>query len=95
MTINPLGLIVGELGVVLVTRKAAGQLNKSDAINCLERHMIGDYGDVDEIDWKTNDAAWEYGFPVVSCYSDRKKKRFLIITEANRSTTTILLPDEY
>jgi len=45
--------------------------------------------------WKTNDLAWEYGFPVLSSYVDRKKNRFLIITEADRSATTILLPEEY
>jgi len=57
--------------------------------------MIGDYGDVDDLDWKTNDEAWKYGFPVVSSYSDRKKNRFLIITDADRCATTILLPEEY
>ena len=56
--------------------------------------MIGDYGDVDDFDWKANDLAWKFGFPVVSSYVDRKKNRFLIITEADRSATTILLPEE-
>ena len=91
----PLALMVAELGMLHVTPKAASRLNKKDAMDCLERHMIGDYGDMDEIDWKANDAAWAYGFPVVSSYLDRKKNRFLIITEADRCATTILLPEEY
>ena len=95
MTTFPLELMVAQLGMVFVTRKAARRLNKDDAMDCLERHMIGDYGDVDDIDWKTNNVAWEHGFPVVSSYFDRKKNRFLIVTEADRSATTILLPDEY
>ena len=57
--------------------------------------MIGDYGDVDDFDWKTNEMAWQYGFPVISSYVDRKKNRFLIITESDRLATTILLPEEY
>ena len=91
----PLALMVARLGMIFVTRKAASQLNKNDAMECLERHMIGDYGEVDDVDWKTNNEAWIYGFPVVSAYSDRKKNQFLIITESDRSATTILLPDEY
>ena len=72
----PLALIVGQLGMLFVTRKAASRLNKDDAMDCLERHMIGDYGDVDDVDWKTNNVARAYGFPVVSSYFDRKKNRF-------------------
>ena len=95
MSTIPISLMVAQLGAFFVTRKAARRLNKKDAMECLERHMIGDYGDVDDFDWKTNDMAWQYGFPVISSYVDRKKNRFLIITEADRSATTILLPEEY
>ena len=95
MSTIPISLMVAQLGAFFVTRRAAKRLNKKDAMDCLERHMIGDYGDVDDFDWKTNDMAWQYGFPVISSYVDRKKNRFLIITEADRSATTILLPEEY
>ena len=95
MSTIPISLMVAQLGAFFVTRKAARRLNKADAMDCLERHMIGDYGDVDDFDWKTNEMAWQYGFPVISSYVDRKKNRFLIITESDRSATTILLPEEY
>ena len=95
MSTIPISLMVAQLGAFFVTRKAARRVYKADAMDCLERHMIGDYGDVDDFDWKTNDLAWKYGFPVISSFVDRKKNRFLIITEADRSTTTILLPEEY
>jgi hypothetical protein len=95
MSTIPISLMVPQLGAFFVTRKAAQRLNNADATSCLERHLIGDYGDVDDFDWKTNDLAWKYGFPVISSYVDRKKNRFLIITEADRSATTILLPEEY
>ena len=91
----PITHMIAQLGGFFVSRKAAQRLNEADAMACLERHLIGDYGDVDDIDWKTNNLAWEYGFPIVSSYIDRKKNRFLIITEGNRSATTILLPEEY
>ena len=91
----PLVFMVGQLGESFVTRKAARRLNRLDVMDCLERHMLGDYGDIDDFDWKTNELAWEYGFPVVSSYVDRKKNRFLIITETDRSATTVLLPEEY
>ena len=55
MSTIPISLMVAQLGAFFVTRKAARRLNKKDAMDCLERHMIGDYGDVDDFDWKTND----------------------------------------
>lgn len=95
MNTIPLAFMVGQLGASFVTRNAARRLNKTDVIDCLERHMLGDWGEVDDFDWKTNNLAAEYGFPIVSSYVDRKKNCFLIVTEADHSGTTILLPDEY
>ena len=46
MSTIPISLMVAQLGTFFVTRKAAQRLNKADAMDCLERHMIGDYGDV-------------------------------------------------
>ena len=91
----PLAFMVSQLGASFVTRNAARRLNKTDVIDCLERHMLGDWGEVDDFDWKTNDMGVEYGFPIVSSYVDRKKNRFLIVTEADHSATTVLLPEEY
>ena len=95
MATIPVGFTVVELGRVFVTEKAASRLDQDDAMSCLSRHMIGDYGDIDAADWKGNDAACAFGFRVVSSYSDRERNRFLIVTEADRSATTILLPEEY
>ena len=66
----------------------------------LNRHVKGDWGDVDEEDKQTNDQALKEGSRLLSAYNDN---RFLkngvatlwIITEADRSSTTILFPDEY
>ena len=95
MTIIPLGFMVMELGMICVTRKAAAELDRFQANDALTRHMIGDWGEIDEDDWQTNDEALIKGYPVVSSYLNRDLRRFLIITKADRSATTILLPEEY
>ena len=91
----PLALMALQFGACFVSRQAAKRLNRDDAMECLERHFVGDYGDITDYDWKANELACQYGFPVVSSYVDRKKNRFLIVTDADRSATTILLPEEY
>ena len=55
---------------------------------------LRDWGEVDEEDWKRNDEALEKGYPIVSSYLSRDLRRFMIVTEADRSATTILLPEE-
>ena len=95
MATIPVGITVVELGTVFATEKAVSRLNQDDAMGCLARHMIGDYGDIDAADWRGNDAACAFGFRVVSSYSDRQRNRFLIVTESDRSATTILLLEEY
>jgi len=94
MTIIPLGFMVMELGIICVTRKAAAELDRFQANDALTRHMTGDWGELDGEDRNTNDEALERGFPVVSSYLNRDLRRFLVITEADRCATTILLPEE-
>jgi hypothetical protein len=57
--------------------------------------MAGDWGDVDADDWKENDHSVKNGYRILSSYVDRNVEKFWIITEADRSATTILLPEEY
>lgn len=64
-----------------------------DLIPYFMRHMNGDWGDLDSEDKALNDEAVKEGYRILSAY-DTPKGRILIITEANRSTTTILLPSE-
>ncbi len=66
----------------------------------LNRHVKGDWGDVDDEDKQANDQALKQGTRLLSAYNDdRFPKRGIstiwIITEADRSATTILFPDEY
>jgi hypothetical protein len=57
--------------------------------------MAGDWGDVDQEDQAANDHALEDGSRLLSAYTTLKGQRIWIITEADRSATTILLPEEY
>lgn len=59
------------------------------------RHARGDWGEVDKSDWKANDAATRLGTRLLSSYILRDATRIWIITEADRSSTCILLPEEY
>jgi hypothetical protein len=61
----------------------------------LSRHLRCDWGDVSKDDAALNDAAVDSGERLLSAYTTLKAQRLWIITEADRSATTILLPDEY
>ncbi len=95
MPMVPLACMVAQLGVIMITRNAAQQLHHEDVLDGLGRHVMGDYGELEDVDWQTNDDARRHGYGIVSSYTDRRHRRFLIVTEADRSATTILLPEEY
>ena len=61
----------------------------------LYRHMAGDWGEVDPEDWKLNNASVEDGSRILSAYRLGNGEKIWIITEADRASTTILLPEEY
>lgn len=85
------------LGQTVITPGAEEslQLAGQTAIEFLRRHMSGDWGDLSEDDVKENELSLERGFRLLSCYQTTKGERIWIITEADRSATTILLPSEY
>jgi hypothetical protein len=61
----------------------------------LERHLSGDWGDVCAADWVENDISLIQGYRIFSVYQTPSGVKFWVITEADRSITTFLLPDEY
>ena len=84
-----------SLGRLLTTPNALGRVNQEDALRCLGRHVTGDWGDVDERDHAENEFALGRVLRIFSVYHDRHGTKFWIITEADRSATTILLPEDY
>ena len=83
------------IGNVVITRGASAEISQDDVLRGLVCHMLGDWGELDEFDWKQNDVALKHGFRLLSNYLTRDGKRFWIITEHDRSVTTVLLPGEY
>ena len=61
----------------------------------LDRHVSGDWGEVPEADKQENEVSVEQGFRILSAYTTSAGDRIWILTEADRSVTSILLPSEY
>ena len=57
--------------------------------------MTGDWGELDEEDKTANDEALKTGERLLSAYKSATGTKFWIITEADRSVTTILMPEDY
>jgi len=83
------------LGSTVITPNAQNKLNADDVYLSLRRHSIGDWGDICPEDVAENELSLKEGFRLFSVYSDRIGTKFYIITEADRSVTTILLPEDY
>ncbi len=85
------------LGAVVATPGALAALDQHaiHAWTLLARHESGDWGEVPPGDWSENDWSVANGFRILSSYSLGADTRIWIITEADRSVTTVLLPDEY
>jgi hypothetical protein len=86
----PLGQIVPTPGAIDALAKAS-----QSGAGLIDRHRRGDWGEVDSGDWALNDQALKDGDRVLSAYRLRDGTKIWIITESDRSVTTLLLPDEY
>lgn len=92
-----------EVGRIVATNAAIEAMNKYglDGFWLLARHVRGDWGIVCEEDAKENETSVKYDFRIMSVYPldptkpEDRDHRIWIITEADRSSTTILLPDDY
>ena len=83
------------LGQLVITSNALRTLHEPDVLKAVIRHALGDWGDVDAEDKQANEDALKKGYRLLSSYKDSKGTKFWIITEADRSVTTILLPEDY
>lgn len=89
-TVVELGFVVATPGA-LRALEAAGQ----SADEFLARHMSGDWGELGQADCDENELSLREGFRIFSAYVLRTGVKILIITEADRSVTTVFLPEEY
>ena len=83
------------LGRLLITPGASSSLTQNDVLTALSRHLDGDWGDVCDEDRDSNDEALQHSDRLLSVYHAEDRTKFWIITEWDRSVTTILLPSEY
>jgi hypothetical protein len=83
------------LGQVVMTTNAMRTLREDDVGTALANHAYGDWGDVCPEDREANERALAYGGRLFSVYHDGSGVKFWIITEADRSATTVLLPNDY
>jgi hypothetical protein len=84
------GQIVATPGVL-----SALERNTQTPAEFITRHIQGDWGDLCEEDKTANDEALQEGLRLLSAYRLHDGERIWVITEADRSVTTALLPEEY
>ena len=85
-----LGRVVGTPGALQALEDA-----EQDYSVLLTRHVTGDWGNLCDEDKEENELSVTQGFRILSAYELRTGTKIWIITEADRSATIFLLPDEY
>ena len=83
------------LGRIVITTNAAAHLSQAEILAALRRHGLGDWGDTHPEDAGQNDLALQNGERLFSVYRSDSGQAFSIITESDRSASTVLLPDDY
>lgn len=83
-----------ELGQITATREIVETLSEKEIQEMINFHANGQWGDLGKFDKKANDDAIKQGDRILSCYHYRGEKIY-VITEWDRSLTTILFADQY
>ena len=86
-----------DLGKVMITPGALDALKAAQQapFELIQRHASGDWGDLTDEDKRENDISVKQGYLIFSIYNLKGGGKVWIITEADRSATTMLLPSEY
>jgi hypothetical protein len=82
-------------GDINATPNVLRQIPNEEIVRALARHLAGGWGDLDADDLNANENALRKGGRLFSAYNSVRNIRFWIITEADRSYTTVLLPGDY
>ena len=83
------------LGQTVATPAALAAVSRPDILAALRRHAAGDWGEVDAEDRAANDDALTTGGRLLSVFRSASGTPFWVVTEADRSVTTVLLPEDY
>jgi len=84
-----------SLGHTVATPNALAEIPDDEILLALSRHIRGDWGKLDREDLAANERALRSGGRLFSEYHSTQKVKFWVITEADRSVTTVLLPKDY
>jgi hypothetical protein len=84
-----------RLGHIVSTPNALARLSDEDILTGIQRHQAGDWGDMDDHDRLANERALAEGTRLLSVYHAANGTKFWLITEHDRRTTTVLLPEDY
>jgi len=85
-----------ECGTIVMTKNVQNTIPAEDILDAIKRHIGCDWGELSDADWeKNNSAVVNNNARIVSAYRDCNDEKFWIITEADRSATTVLLPSDY
>jgi hypothetical protein len=84
-----------RLGRIVATPHALAKLTQPDILLAIQRHQAGDWGDISPEDARENELSLQEGFRLLSVYHSSAGVKFWLITEADRSVTTVLLPQDY
>lgn len=84
-------------GQILATPGALAMLEQANKtpLEFLSRHLRGDWGDLCQADKAENELSLKHGYRLMSSYRIDESQTLWVITEADRSATTILLPSDY
>ncbi len=83
------------LGSTVITHTALAVLTAEDVSLAIERHASGDWGDLDDEDRAENERSLRDACRLFSVYHSASGVKFYVITEHDRSVTTVLLPEDY
>ena len=84
-----------RLGRIVATPNALDHLTQDDMLVGITRHQAGDWGEVGEEDRRANDCALAQGSRLLSVYRSANGTKFWIVTESDRRSTAVLLPEDY
>ena len=84
-----------RLGHIVVAPNALESITQDDILTGISRHQSGDWGDVTAEDRRANDLALVQRTRILSVYHAANGTQFWLITEADRSSSCVLLPEDY
>jgi hypothetical protein len=95
MSTKPAPIALFRLGEIVATPNALAHICQADIHTAVQRHQAGDWGDLDIHDRQINDRGLLESGRLVSVYCSTGGVKFYVITEWDRSVTTVLLPEDY